>query len=363
MLHLFNNLALALNVAMVFISLINLGWIPTPTSTEQSEIDDSIAALVPMRNEELNVDGVISTLLHQRGLSDFRVEAIDDGSRDGTQRKLSDISAAHFTWRQGSELPSGWLGKNFALHQLTSNVDSEYFVFVDADVRLEPWAINAAIHQMHRKHWDFISPYPRQLAHSWLERLVQPLLQWSWFVSLILPIANRLQWPSMVVANGQFLIVRARAYKAAGGHSAIKSEVLDDMELARSLVRSGFRGGVVNGSQIAECRMYSNARALIEGYSKSQWRAFGGLAGSALASSLLFLTSILPLGLAVGGSEFGLIALLCVIGTRFLVAAKSGSSLASSIFHPLAAAVWILLIKLSWIGKWRGSLQWRGREV
>lgn len=354
---------LALNSLLLLNVIINLIWIPTPSPENGEPISASVDALVPLRNEEPNVEGVISSLSQQRGLSTFHVTALDDNSNDGTQAMLSDLAAPSFSWRKGLELPSGWLGKNFALHQLAKDSDAEYLVFVDADVRLEPWAINAAIHEMHRKKWDFITPYPRQIALTWLERVVQPLLQWSWFASLNLPLANRLNLPSMVVANGQFFIVKNRAYVAAGGHEKIRSEVLDDLELARTLVRAGFRGGVVDGSLVARCRMYSSTRELIDGYSKSQWRAFGGLFGSFIAALFLLVSSILPLLLSILGSNVALLALASIVLTRLLVAIKTRSIVITSLVHPFSALIWIALIKLSWWRKWNGSLAWKGRSL
>ena len=44
----------------------------------------------------------------------------------------------------------------------------------------------------------------------------------------------------MVVANGQFLIIKRDAYLKSGGFDPIKSEVLDDLMIAKQLVKSGF---------------------------------------------------------------------------------------------------------------------------
>ena len=53
-------------------------------------------------------------------------------------------------------------------------------VFVDADVVLAPHAVAASVALLRWAGLDLVSPYPRQLAVTPAERLVQPLLQWSW---------------------------------------------------------------------------------------------------------------------------------------------------------------------------------------
>ena len=53
---------------------------------------------------------------------------------------------------------------------------------------------------------DLVSPWPRQLAGSAAERLVQPLQQWLWATFLPLRLAERSPRPSLAAANGQFLV-------------------------------------------------------------------------------------------------------------------------------------------------------------
>src|SRR5206468_2667875 len=88
----------------------------------------------------------------------------------------------------------------------------------------------------------------RRRARGTGPRLLQPLLAWSWMVTLPLRRAERSARPSMVAANGQFLLVDAAALAAAGG--PVLDAVLDDIALARAVKRSGGRVGVADGSAI-----------------------------------------------------------------------------------------------------------------
>ena len=69
--------------------------------------------LVPMRNEQTNVEPLINNLIAQGG----KIYILDDGSTDQTSEKLATF-ANQITILNGKELPEGWLGKNFACHQL-----------------------------------------------------------------------------------------------------------------------------------------------------------------------------------------------------------------------------------------------------
>ena len=345
------------------ICLSNLLLVRRISTHNLEDVHSSVSILVPLRNEVNNASQVIESLLHHNHLIDYEVIALDDGSDDGTDKILQNISHPRFSYIQGKNLPHGWLGKNFACHQLALKSRGDILVFVDADVRLHSSAVNSSIHSMNKWSWSFISPYPRQIAISFIERLAQPLLQWSWFSTLPLRLAENLRKPSMIVANGQFFIVTKAAYIKSGGHESVKNEVLDDLELARALIKSGFKGHVAEASAIAECRMYSQGKELFEGYSKSQWRAFGNPLGALLATLLLILTSIFPLLSGLSGNLNGWFGYFAIVGTRILVGVKTRSTLSTAFLHPLSAALWIYLIALSWYRKMNGTLMWRGRTV
>ena len=306
--------------------------------------------LIPMRNEAKNVSGAISSALNQNG----SIKVLNDFSTDQTLENLQAF-LPQIEILQGKELPQGWLGKNFACHQLAINAKSDYLVFLDADVRLKPGAVNEAIKYMESKKWDFISPYPKQLTKGLLQLLIQPLLQWSWFASIPFFYAYRFPNKSMAVANGQFLIIKRSSYLTSGGHKEIKDEVLEDIELARLLISKGFKGGPVDGSRIAECQMYQGSNDLIAGYTKSLWRAFGSVFGAGIAIALLISTTIPFFLFSIG--------LIFILISRILVSIKVRSNLPILILHPFAMFAQSSLILYSFYLRKMGLLEWRGRTI
>jgi glycosyltransferase involved in cell wall biosynthesis len=353
-------LLLLVAIPLLF-TLINAFSIRVVTTSDAQEIQSSVSILIPMRNECANVDGVIPSLLAATSLAQSEMIVLDDGSNDGTSELLANYPIVKTI--TGVELPTGWLGKNFACHQLVAHSTGDYLVFVDADVRITPLAISASITSMEKFGWDFISPYPQQIALSFFERLIQPLLQWSWLSSVPLRFAESRKFASMVIANGQFLIVKRSAYLAAGGHKAIRHEVLDDLELARLLVKQGFKGGVADGSAVVACRMYENRSDLFNGYTKSLWRAFGSPLGAITSALFLFITGVAPFLLAISGYRAAWIAYFVIVLTRYIAAARTRSTPSLALLHPLAILTLIYLIGKSWYQKSTGQLIWRGRSV
>jgi len=348
-------------VLALVITVLNVFSIITPRAAGQ--IDQKISVLVPLRNEEENAIAIVETLAAQENLMDVEFLILNDNSTDKTLEIVTSTARgdSRFKVMQGSALPEGWLGKPWALEQLSQNARGEILICIDADVRLSTKAIAAAIDSMHEHSLDFFSPYPSQVARTFGERMIQPLLQWSWLSSVPLALAKRSSNPSFAVANGQFFAVKKSALVHSGGYASIKSEVLDDMQMARVLLRNRFKGTVGNGALIAQCHMYSSWSELRNGYAKSLWKGFGGVFGSIIAIALLVLTGIIPIVSAAMGSPFGWLAFEAVLVSRLISAKITRANLFDSLLHPISSALLIYLIIYSWL--MRGRIQWKGRTV
>ena len=344
-----------------FISLINFLTIRNPNKITQ--IQESISVVVPLRNEASNVAELIDSLRAQKNLVHVEYLLLDDNSEDQTLALLHHHTSglSNFHILTGSTLPQGWIGKTWALQQLFERASGEIIVSVDADVRLVPDAINRAVTLLKNSQLDFLSPYPKQLSFSWSEKLIQPLLQWSWMSTVILRIAEKCSISSMVVANGQFFVVRRAALAQVSGYKSVSDKVLDDVELARALVKQGSHGCVANGAEIASTRMYSSWKQIQAGYGKSLHAAFGSVFGSALAITFLFLTGIAPLIAAITGSTIGWYAYAAVTLTRVMSSIKTGKNPLAALLHPISSALLIYLIIYSWL--MRGQVQWKGRTL
>lgn len=352
---------IALPTVLLLISIINFFTIRSPRA--DSEIVDSVSVIVPLRNEAENVSGLVQSLLSQKSLKSVEFIFLDDNSEDETLELLRLAVSGNTNMQiiKGLPLPSGWIGKSWALHQLLTASKGEIIVSIDADVRITPDAISRSITLMKSSALDFLSPYPRQIAKTLGERLIQPLLQWSWMTTLILAIAERASFSSMAVANGQFFIVRKDALVLAGGYESVKAAVLDDVFLARELVRSGAHGVVINGADIAQCRMYTSWSEIKAGFGKSLHYAFGSSFGSLCAILFIFLTGIAPLVFALTGSVWGWLAFVLIAGTRILNAIRSRSRIIDSLFHPISSTLLIYLIIYSYL--MRGEISWKGRAI
>ncbi len=335
-------------------------------STSPPEVTERVSVLVPARDEASTIAACLDAVLASTGVRDLEVLVLDDASSDGTAEVARRAAGGdpRVTVLHGADLPTGWLGKPHALHQLRERATGSLLVTLDADVRLAPGGLAAACDLLRRHRLSLVSPYPRQVAITTAERLVQPLLQWSWLTLLPLRVAERSPRPSLSAANGQLSVLDADALDAAGGFAAVRGEVLDDVALLRAVKAGGGRGVVVDGTDLATCRMYDGWAQVRDGYTKSLW----SIAPSTLRSAALVLACsalwLLPPAAAVLGSRAGTFGYLAAVAGRAVSAGRTGGRLwPDPLAHPASVAVLVHLVALSHRRSRRGDLLWRGRAI
>ena len=312
------------------------------------------SVLLPLRDEAHRVEACLRALLAQPG--DAELVVLDDGSTDGTAELVRRLAGDRVRLLTGAPLPGGWLGKPHACQQLADAADpaSEVLVFLDADVVLAPDGLAATVALLDGV--DLVSPYPRQQAPG-ATRLVQPLLQWSWLTFLPLRLAERSPRASLSAANGQLLAVRRQAYVRAGGHAAVRAEVVEDVALLRAVKAVGGRGGVADGTTVATCRMYADWAELTAGYTKSLHTVPSAM------PLLLTALYVAPAVAALRGSRAGRSAYLLGVLGRLISARRTGGPVLDCFAHPVSVGALVTLTARSHLARRRGGLTWKGRSL
>jgi glycosyltransferase involved in cell wall biosynthesis len=332
-------------------SWINLRYLRRPDSTMT---DATISVLLPARDEAHRIGPTLRSLAHLQSV--FEVLVLDDNSSDNTAEL---VEQAGLTVIRGTqEPPQGWLGKPWACARLAAAASGDVLVFIDADVELVPDAAVRAAAML--TDVDLVCPYPRQIVTGRLQRLVQPLLQWSWLTFLPLWVAERSSNPLLSAGNGQFLVVRREAYEAAGGHAAVRDQVLEDIALVRQVKAAGFPAAMADGTDIATCHMYADDAEMIAGYTKSLHDAFDVPVVVLLA--VLYLSPLVAVWHRRTRSA-ALLAYAAAVAGRVLVARRTGQRSVDALAHPASIAALVGLYANSVLARRRGTLMWRGRRL
>jgi hypothetical protein len=350
---------------------LNLLLLRRPPTTPPP-VSRPVTVVLPVRDEEAHVADCLAALLAQQGVPDLRIVVVDDGSTDGTAAIVRAELDLRVRLVSAPPPPAGWLGKPWACATGVAHArdegragDDAVLVFVDADVRLFPDALAGAVAVLDEHGLDLVSPWPRPLAETAAERLVQPLVPWLWATLLPLRLAERSSRPSLAAAIGQFLVLTGRGYRRAGGHDAVRGEVMEDLALLRAVKRAGGRGGPADGSRLAACRMYEGWPALRDGYGKSLWSSVGNSpSASVAAAAMLTAVWVLPPVAALLGSRRGLAGYAAGVAGRLVVASRTGGRpWPDALAHPVSIVLLDVLMARSVAGRRRGTLTWRGRPV
>ena len=319
-----------------------------------------VSILIPARNEEENLPVTLPRILAQPDL--YEVLVLDDDSEDRTAEVLALFAAQYPKLRalQGEPLPEGWGGKNWACEQLAEAASGTLLIFTDADVMWEKGALSGLLEFQRIQKAAFVSVWPRQITHTFKERLYVPIVDLILLGLLPYVGVKHLPFAMFSAGNGQLMLWTRRAYRRVGGHKAFKGEVLEDVRMGQAAKRQGLRVALALGGDALSTRMYKSEAEILEGFSKNIL--------SAHSNSRLFLT----LSLVMNTLAYTLSWLFALINPLWLVPAtlgvfqrgltayKTRRTPLEAFLQPLAAYP---LLRVGVRALLRGGrYSWRGRE-
>jgi chlorobactene glucosyltransferase len=324
-----------------------------------------VSILIPARDEE---DTLLRTLPHTTSTEypNLEILVLDDGSTDRTAEVVEKFAEASPDVRlvRGTLLPDGWLGKCWACHQLSEVASGEILLFCDADVEMGPLAVQRTVSTMQQSGAGVLTALPRQITPDPLGAAVVPLIAQLPVLALLpLRLIERLPSPLLAMGNGQWLAFRRDSYARSGGHRTVKSDVVEDVAIARAAKASGSRLVVALAPDDLAVQMYQDGRALRQGFQKNLYPLSGGRPLPFLLVLTVFgITMIFPLlaPFTAGGSRILplLLILLRVSGVSAL-----GHPWRSVLLHPLGAILTTALALDSARATRLGSTRWKGRTI
>ena len=283
-------------LALMFAQAPRLAEEPAPDAST-ALASTSLTVVVPAYNEAANIAACLTSVLSsEEPCGDWRVLLVDDRSTDATAAIARQAAGAcgasepRFALLDAGPRPFGerWVGKNWACSVAMEQVQSEWVLFVDADVRLQPATLRRALAQASAEGADLLSLAPRLSCGCLAEWMVQPIM--ASLLGLGFPIEAANDPASAVAfAAGPFMLFRRSAYEAIGGHRALAAEVVEDLALARRIKQGGHRLRYLLGLDALELRMYSDFASLWEGWTKNWLLGLDGDVARALAASSVVL--------------------------------------------------------------------------
>jgi hypothetical protein len=277
------------SVAGLLVMLLRLEWelgraprlqVPAVLATALPAETGFLRVVIPAYNEATNIADCIAAVQASQdpGLP-WQLLVVDDASTDATTALAREALGAERPERQllqAGPRPDGerWCGKNWpaslgaAQAWPEGDPGRQWLLFLDADVRLEPPALAAAVAEVGQRGSDLLTLAPRLECSCLAEWLVQPIV--ASLLGLGFPMA-RSNDPAdaTAFAAGPFMLFRRSAYEAIGGHRAVAAEVVEDLALARRIKAAGLQLRYLLGVDLVRLQMYSDLAALWEGWTKN----------------------------------------------------------------------------------------------
>ena len=182
---------------------------------------------------------------------------------------------------------------------------------------------------------------------------------------------------SIAFANGQYILIRKEAYKAAGGHHAVRDRFVEDIGMAQRVKNLGMPIRVAIGHGIGSTRMYASLGQLVTGWSRilydalgrSPWRLTAKVLDPLIFSQSGHLAMVAAIVMLLAGTPGPFPAILLVMSVLhhvmnylvlrklYLVSVPCSRFVA---FFPLANLVmdWVLLRSIAMC--LTGRVTWRG---
>ncbi len=267
----------------------------------------AVSVVVPTLNEADRI-GPCLTGLSRQSYEVREVIVVDSNSQDGTVElvKTAQQTDPRFRLMTDDPLPSGWVGRPWALHNgfLHSCEQSEWILGLDADTQPNPGLVAGLVRTAQAEGYDLVSLSPQFILKYPGEWWLQPSL----LITLLYrfdPAGINTQVAERVMANGQCFLCRRSVLAQVGGYASARSSFCDDVTLARNVAAGGFKVGFLDGAKVLKVRMYEGAA--------QTWKEWGRSLDLKDASSTAQLWGDLWLLLAVQG-----LPLLVVLTYPFL---------------------------------------------
>jgi chlorobactene glucosyltransferase len=233
-----------------------------------------VSIILPVRNEEANIDACVASLLAQ-DYPDFDLTIIDDGSTDATPYLLAAWQARdqRVHVHRINELPCGWAGKAHALHTGIELTHGQWLLFTDADTWHAPHTLRLMLGHALQQQNDLLSMHTNVVTIS---GPAMPLLMPITEILLAQRVTPReMSDPASphAFAFGQYILLRREAYLATGGYAAadMRGTSIDDLALAEQFKHFQQRIEVVNGRGLLKNRQWATWQSARQGWRKSYY--------------------------------------------------------------------------------------------
>jgi len=341
------------------------GWGSSHLANNHS-VKHSWSVLIPARNEELNIGKLLEDIEDLK-FKPMEVLVFNDNSSDKTSEIVesfaSRIPGLRLIDNSLERLPDGWLGKSNACHTLAQYANGDYFLFLDADVRIGKGIAESYLPFAIKEGLSLLSVFPKQILPNYQSKIATPVMNWILLSLLPLPLVRYCSWKSFSAANGQFMLFKASVYRNLQPHKEFKISRAEDIEISRYYKRQKERVATITGDDTVRCMMYDNLEDAINGFSRNVFHFFGNSVFATVIFALL--TTFTPvLVLLMNGVGSASLSLVAVVLIRLFVSLASEQSWRDNLLFMLhQQTIFLKITQRALKNRHNKSQIWKGRDL
>jgi len=327
-----------------------------------------VAIVIPARNEELSIGRLLTSLTTQT-LRPHEIVVVDDLSTDSTAaivKRFADVTLV-----SGEPLPPGWTGKSWACDQGVRSTTAPILVLLDADVHLETDGLANVVQEAHQRG-GLVSVQPYHRMERAYERF-SALFNIIGFMGV--GAASPGRGGASIGAFGPVLACTRADYERVGGHGAVRSEIVEDLALARLFREHELPVAAIGGGPSVSFRMYPGGLGqLVEGWSKNFATGAAsvpvtrmGLVAVWVAAALASVQTVIEQAWGFGGVSLffaGACFAAFAVQFRWMLRQLGNFGWLPVVLYPAPLGIFLVVFARSlWLTIVRRQVEWRGRTI
>jgi len=255
-----------------------------------------VSIVVTARNEEQMISNCLDSLVNQT-YQKKEIIVVDDSSTDRTAEIVQGFATKNPFLRlvTAGPKPEGWVGKSWPCWRGFQEARGEYILFVDADSEFEKTVVEKTVLYSSKNSIDIFSLAPKVRFTGIWAGAVLPLITGA--INLLYPMKKvNDKGSKRAYVFGTFFLIRKEVYEKTGGHSKVRSELVEDAAIGQLVKSHGYNLRIEKGTNLLSTEWESDPRAIFHGLERvvsSSIKSYGMI--SIINAILLFLLIVYPL--------------------------------------------------------------------
>ncbi|RPI17518.1 MAG: glycosyltransferase family 2 protein [Ignavibacteriae bacterium] len=324
-----------------------------------------VSIIIPCRNEERHIKEALQSVLHL-DYPNYEIIVINDRSTDNTGKILEELSAEYPALKifYINELPSGWLGKNYALYFGANRAKGELLLFTDADIVYKKDSLSRAVSYLIKNNIDHLA----LTADIIMPNIIMNMFTGAFIVFFSIfarPWKAKDSKSKRFIGIGAFNLVKKDAYEKAGTHNRIAMRPDDDIKLGKIIKLSGFKQELLFGKDMLRVNWYNSVEELVQGMEKN---GFSGIEynilstfWSAVSLLLFFVFPFIAVFITTGMTQVLFLGIVIILFIIYSFSAKDQNlNPLYCLGFPIATLIFIYIIERSaFMTLKNGGIMWR----